>query len=61
MNDFELFEAMNEAEKKYDELRNEFRERGLHQKPYCEYSHYDPDAPIIPGLKSAWQQFLVKE
>ena len=46
MDDFELFEAMNEAEKRYDELRNEFRKRGLHKKPYCEFSHFrDADIP----------------
>ena len=41
MNDFELFKAMNEAEKKYNELRDEFRKRGLHKKPYCEFSHIE--------------------
>jgi hypothetical protein len=51
MNDFELFRAMNDAEKKYDELRNEFRKRGLHRKAYVEFSHFDPDIPDIPGLK----------
>jgi hypothetical protein len=40
MNDFELFKAMNKAEKKYDALRNEFRRRGLHKKPYCEFSRF---------------------
>ena len=51
MNDFELFQAMNDAEKIYDELRNEFRSRDLHRKPYCEFSRNDPDIPNIPGLK----------
>jgi hypothetical protein len=51
MNDFELFRAMNEAEKKYDELRNEFIKRGLHRKAYVEFSHFDPEIPDYPGLK----------
>ena len=38
MNDWELFEAMNEAEKQFIELQNEFRKRGLHNKPLIEYS-----------------------
>ena len=42
MSDWELFEAMNEAEKKYNELRDEFRARGLHNKPFVEYSRAKP-------------------
>lgn len=42
MNDWELFEAMNEAEKRYEELKAEFRARGLHNKPFYEYSHRRP-------------------
>jgi len=51
MDDFELFEEMNKAEKQYDRLRNEFRSRGLHKIPYCEYSHQALGLPNIPGLK----------
>jgi len=39
MNDWELFEAMNEAERRFNELQAEFRKRGLHNKPFAEYSH----------------------
>lgn len=42
MNDWELFEAMNEAEKRFEALKAEFRARGLHNKPFYEYSHSRP-------------------
>lgn len=51
MDDFELFNAMNDAEKKYDALRDEFRRRNLHRTPYCEFSHQAPGIPNIPGLR----------
>ena len=50
MNDFELFKAMNEAEEKYNRLRNEFRKRGLHKKAYCEFTRLEPAVPNVPGL-----------
>ena len=52
MNDFELFDAMNQAEKRYNELYTEFRRRGLHKKPFCEFSRSRPttacttDSPV---------------
>lgn len=49
MNDFELFDAMNEAEKRYNKLNAEFRKRGLHKKPYCEFSKSSP-TPAQPEL-----------
>ena len=37
MNDWELFEAMSDAEKRFEELKAEFRGRGLHNKPFVEW------------------------
>lgn len=41
MDDFELFRAMNEE---FDELRDEFRKRGLHKRPFVEWSHFENPA-----------------
>ena len=49
MNDFELFEAMNEAEERFEALKAEFRARGLHNKPFYEYSHSRP-TPLAPDV-----------
>ena len=47
MNDFELFEAMNEAEERFEALKAELRARGLQNKPFYEYSHSRP-TPLAP-------------
>ncbi len=52
MNDWELFDAMNEAEKRFEALRAEFCARGLHNKPFYEYSHSRP-TPAAPDAGRA--------
>ena len=40
MNDFELFQAMTDAQEKYDALLKEYRRRGLDKKAYCQFSRF---------------------
>lgn len=42
LNDFELFEAMNAAGRRYDELALEFRKLGLYKKLFCMFSKQAP-------------------
>jgi len=41
MNDFELFQAMTDAQEKYDALLKEYRRRGLDKKAYCQFSRFE--------------------
>ena len=56
MPDKTLFKEMHNAEDKYNELYDEYRKRGLHEKPYVELSGVAASPKTHEFRKGLWQR-----